>query len=190
MNLSLCFLSLLLKHCLFLREFLFLYRDHLICDPNEIVFLVLISPFAFFFFAWGSGGAPCFDVFYFKIFYLNIFVLSLSVFLLWFLIQCFFCCWCFVVLIKSLRRWSYWKRFLVSSKVFFLIKYWIWRLSAVVYRSISICAPSVAAVASFSVEYFCGRCVIRLSVTCLVYISQASTKMASMALFKGANSWY
>ena len=65
---------------------------------------------------------------------------------------------------------------------------WSWMLSAVVYVSISICEPPVAAVANFSVEYFCRRFMTRLSVTCLLLMSQASPKTFSMARFKGAKS--
>ena len=34
---SLCFLSILLKSCLFIQELLFLCRTHLICDPTDIL---------------------------------------------------------------------------------------------------------------------------------------------------------
>ena len=48
------------------------------------------------------------------------------------------------------------KKILVSSKVLFLVRSYIWRLSAVVPKSISTCASSVASVDNFLAEYFVG----------------------------------
>ena len=117
----------------------------------KLFLLVCISPFAFFIFAWGAGGAPRSDVFCFNIFTLSFFVLSLFVLLVCVLLLCCSCYFCFIAFIEYLMKWSFRWIFLVSSKVCSLVISWSWCISAVVYKSISNHASSIAAVASFSV---------------------------------------
>ena len=104
MGSSLGFLSLLLKRCLFLLEFIFLYRFYLICDLTETINL---SHYLSFFFQWRWKCSSFWSFLFWCFLFCHFFCLL-----------CFCCCCCFIMCMVSLRWSDFQLIFLVSSNIF------------------------------------------------------------------------